>query len=164
MPSRTEQALIALTGKVAAIAAANNSVLPGPNRNEELPDRLLTVADGVDAFLNVLDGDGSPEGGDGDTSGETLGADVVEGGYEVLHRAEIEWIVSASTPADRDAKFDAGLVAIYDGLRDDRTLGGVVSFITVEKVQRSNLSTEGLPHLKSASITVAISFLSGRPF
>lgn len=157
MASATENALAALVSVLAALAAGGSPPVPPPSRNEELPTRLIALGAGS-AFLNVLDGDGTVDSvalGSGDN-----GSDA----YTIIHKPVIEWMVEAKAPADRDAIFDAGLVGIYDALRADRTLGATVAFCEVDSLQRTNLNTDGLPHMKAIAITLALTFQSTRPF
>lgn len=163
MTSRTEEALLALVAAFKSAAEAAPLVLPLPLRNEMLPTRLDVFTGTTAGFLNVLDGSGGPEGADGG-SGETLGADVTESGYEITQRAEVEWIIEAAEKVDREAAFDAGLVLLNSKLKSDRTLGGVVDDVRFEKIERSGLAIDGLPNLKGAIITVALTFLSSEPF
>jgi len=163
MASRTEEALQALVAAFAAAAAAAPTVLPPPSRNEMLPTRLEAFDGTTCGFLNVLDGSGGPEGADGGP-GETLGADDSVDGYEIIHRAEVEWIIEAVEKDDREAAFDAGLVTLNAKLKSDRRLGGIVDDVRFEKIERSGLAIDGLPNLKGAIITVALTFLSSEPF
>jgi len=151
MASRTEEALQAL---VSALAAADGASLPEPTRNRVLADALDALEGSAAAHLNVVDGDGEVEATE-------LGQPRV---YEISQTAAVEWIVQASTDADREAAFDAGLEAIATAVEADPTLGGVVDDTEITAVTRSNLAIEGVPQLKGAEISIRLQFTSTRPF
>lgn len=164
--TRTEEVLQALVAALLAQSVLLSPALPVPKRNEALPSRLFQPAPGAsETYLNVWDGDGSP-------SGETLGADDpgVSDGYEIEHRASVEWVVAGGADADREAAFDAGLMAIHDAVKrgnDGSYLGGAVSMSAIDKIARSGgkgLVTDGLPNIKAADVTVLLTFTSSRPF
>jgi hypothetical protein len=167
MASRTEEALAAFVAALQTKATAAPTVLPAPRRNEAIANRFSALDGASGGYLNVLDGSGGPEGPD-NSSGEFLGADQLEDagldGYELVQRAEVEWLVDEADAAAREAKFDAGLIAINDAMRADRTLGGKVSSVMIDRIERSNLITDGLSTVKACIITVALSFTSPHPF
>ena len=155
--SRTEEAVGALVEALISAANAPAPAIPKPARNMTLPSRFNVFTGAIGGWLNVLDGSG-------EVSTAALGADDTPDAYEIVQRATIEWVVEAADPAAREAAFDAGLVAIDDVLRADRTLGGAVSDARIEAIERSNLAFDGLATIKAASITATLTFLSDRPF
>lgn len=167
MASRTEQAIVALVAALAAKAATPSPAISRPFRNEAVASRFAKFDGSTGGFLNVIDGSGGPEGPDGN-SGEFLGADQLEDAgsdaYELVQRPEIEWLVDEADKDKREAAFDAGLIAINDAIRADRTLGGKVSSVFIDRIERSNLVTDGLSTVKACIITVALSFTSPHPF
>jgi hypothetical protein len=167
MASRTEEALLALVTVLAAKAAEHPAAITAPSRNEAVAKRFASFNGTSGGFLNVLDGTGGPEGPDGN-SGEFLGADHLEEddleAYELVQRPEIEWLVDEADNEKRETAFDAGMIAINDAIRADRTLGGKVSAAFIDRIERSNLVTDGLSSVKACIITVALSFTSPHPF
>jgi hypothetical protein len=151
MASRTEEALQALVG---VLAEAAGGALPEPTRNRVLADALDALDSNATAHLNIVDGDGEVEATE-------LGQPRV---YEISQTAAVEWIVKASTDADREAAFDAGLEAIATAIEADPTLGGVVDDTEITAVSRSNLAIEGVAQLKGAEISIRLQFTSHRPF
>lgn len=167
MASRTEEAILALVAALAAKAAVDSPAIVEPRRNEAVANRFSSFNGSSGGYLNVLDGSGGPEGPDGN-SGEFLGADQLEDqgqdAYELVQRPDIEWLVDEEDEDKRAAAFDAGLIAINAAIRADRTLGGKVSSVFIDKIERSNLVTDGLTTVKACIITVALSFTSPHPF
>jgi hypothetical protein len=167
MASRTEEAILALVAALKSKADAASDVLPQPRRNEAIASRFAQLDGSSGGYLNVIDGSGGPEGPDGN-SGEFLGAAQLEeqgqDAYELVQRPEIEWLVDAADPEKREATFDAGLTAINDAIRADRTLRGAVESVFIDRIERSNLITDGLSSVKACIITVALSFTSPHPF
>jgi hypothetical protein len=159
MTSRTEDALLGLNAALTAAAGDYPKPFPVPLRNEALPSQFTIFTGKLGAFLNILDGDGGP-------SQIMAGADVdpTIQGYLIQHRASVEWAVEGIPSGDLQTLFDLGFVGIDDALAVDRTLGGVVEYAEIEKIQRSNLVTDGLPNTKSAIVTVLMQFTSERPF
>jgi hypothetical protein len=172
MITRSEQALQALVTALEAKAAGDDPALPVILRNEDVFARMEAVpATGVHRFLNVWDGEVS-------VADEALGADLVDaiddeepgaGAYEIELRPRIDWIC-VGPQADRDAAFDAGLIAIHDAIRGaivdgDRVyLAGAVDHAAIERVVRSGLATDGLAGVKACEITPLLQFTSARPF
>ena len=162
MPSRTEEALAALHGAIEK--AFRPASFPTPARNETLDVILERMGEKGGAFCNVIDGNG-------DINSEALGSDDLPDGYEIIHRAEIEWLVMDPDPATRDATFDDGLLLLDQAVAVDieaagaRTLGGFVSDARlVAPIERSNPRTDGLPGVKYALVTVQLTFKSSRIF
>jgi hypothetical protein len=167
MASRTESAILGLVAALAAKATAAPTVLVAPRRNDAIGNRFAAFNGSTGGYLNVVDGTGGPEGANGN-SGEFLGADQMEDGdleaYELVQRPEIEWLVDDADETTRETAFDAGLIAINDAIKVDRTLNGTVAHAGIEKIDRSNLITDGLSTVKACIITVALSFTSPHPF
>lgn len=169
MSSRTETVMKALVAALAAKAAEADSPLAVPLRNESLFTRMEEAGGDLARYLNVWDGEGAPTDMALGAGGAGPIDDDAEGGYDIEHRAVVEWLVAGGDDDEREAFFDAGLVAIHDALRpgDDLLyLGGAVSFCDIERVSRagSGLATDGLPNVKAAEITVLLTFTSPRPF
>jgi hypothetical protein len=152
--SPTETALSTFFAALVALAQAN-AAIPAPVRNEALPSRLAEAANDLEYHLNLWDGD---------TEVDTiaLGADVLPDGYDLTHKATLEWVVAGGTSDAREAAFDAGIEAVNDMIKADRTLGGVVARCEIEAVQSAQrrLVTEGMPNTKGADIIVAFEFVS----
>lgn len=167
MASATEGALQALVAALQTKSEEDEPAIVAPRRNEAVANRFSAFDGTSGGYLNVLDGAGGPEGPNG-ASGEYLGADVLEDAgrdaYELVQRAEIEWLVDDADQTKREAAFDNGLIAINDSIRADRTLGGAVSWAGIEKIERSNLLTDGLSSVKACIITVVLNFTSPHPF
>lgn len=160
MATRTELAIAALFAMLRDLALEAEPKLCKPQRNATLPTRLerFEAAGDGGAFLNLLDGDG-------EVIDEALGAgDGVPDGYLIDQHALIEWAVQVADADQRDALFDAGLAAIAQALKADRSLGDVVSFAKIEGTQRSELATEGLDTTRAIIVRVALSFTSDHPF
>lgn len=163
MSSATETALVALAAMLDALATADvaNNPIPSPLRNEDLAARVEDIgAGGVQAYLNVWDGEQVERE-------EYLGAYVGENGYGITHQAKLELVyLGGATDADREAAFDAGLVAILAGLAADRTLAGTVDDVDFGELQfqGSGLVTDGVPHAKGVVIPIVLTFRSSRPF
>lgn len=160
--SKTELALQALLAALTGPLLAAG--FPEPMRNETLDVLLENIGEGTGCVINVIDGNG-------DVPSETMGAYVSEDGYEIEHRAEIEFLLADADADQRDKKFDIGLVTIADAIKaalggaEPHTLGGAVSDAQlVSPIERSNPRTDGLPGIKYALITVQMTFLSSRIF
>lgn len=149
----TDDALSALQAALVACAAATGPL----HDNAVLGSEWATIA-ATQTFFNLIDGNGDASALIG------AGQDAGGGLYEIDHDAELEWVVQASDPVTRRSVFAAGLVAIDDAIRADRTLGGVVSWVEISRVERSNLVTDGAPEIKAAIVTVRLTFTSERPF
>jgi hypothetical protein len=89
----------------------------------------LQTVDGPEVARNEVLPAKIPAGGpvivrDGDSGEPEVTLNPVS--YLWQHRAEIEVVIKGGTPADRDAAFDALLVAIGATLASDPTLAGAV--------------------------------------
>lgn len=158
MASSTEEAIKALLALLVALAALPSPVLPAPLRNEDLAARLDGEAGAVQKYLNLWDGSQIERE-------DALGADT-GGDYGITHQAKIEWVCAGGTKEDREAAFDAGLVAINDALQADRQLNHTVDFAEMGNLQGpgSGLVTDGVPGAKGVEIPVNLIFRSTRPF
>lgn len=137
MPSKSETVLQALF-------AALEAGLPGVTvlRNSAVPESI--PADGL-AILH----DGDP------------------GEYEFLfspplyfyeHRAELDVIVDAAAPENRDAIFDAIKTGVAAALAADRTLGGLCDYVLGEAPAPAELPVEGSAGLKAAVIGITLQY------
>lgn len=137
MPSKSETVLQAL---FAALAAG----LPGVTvlRNSAVPELIPA------AGLAILH-DGDP------------------GEYEFLfspplyfyeHRAELDVIVDAAVPEQRDAIFDAIKTGVAAVLAADRTLGGLCDYVLGEAPAPAELPVEGSAGLKAAVIGITLQY------
>jgi hypothetical protein len=160
MASATETALLALYALLGALAAPTPpaiAVIPAPLRNEDLAARLAEIGSAdVQSYLNLWDG--------GQNSREEYLGD--DGGM-IVHEARLELVVAGgSDNAARETAFDAALMAIFDALKANRTLGNVVDFADIGNLQGpgTGLVTDGIPHAKGVVIPVVLTFRSSRPF
>lgn len=78
--------------------------------------------------------------------------------YFYEHRAEVDVIVEAATPAARDATFDAIKTGIAAALALDRTLGGLCDYVLGEAPAPAELPVEGASGLKAAVIGVMLQY------
>jgi hypothetical protein len=138
MTSAREAALLALHQRLQA--APDATVL----RNEVLPEKIA-----AGGLVILRDGDpGEPE--------VTLNPLI----YLWQHRAELEVVVEAATPAERDAALDALLVAIGEALASDPTLGGAVDWSEAGAPRTEDLAIEGAAALKGAVVPVTLVYTS----
>lgn len=136
--TRREQALQALFAALAAARPLGTVLL----RNATLPERIPTAG-----LMILRDGDpGEPE---------HLFSPPL---YYYEHRAEVDVLVDAATPAARDTAFDALVRAIGAALAADRTLGGLVDYAIGEAPAPLDLPIEGAAGLKAASIGVILPY------
>lgn len=141
--SKREQVLKAVLSALASAAPAGAAVL----RNAVLPERIPAAG-----LMILRDGDpGEPE------------HLFSPPRYYYEHRAEVDVLVDAATPAARDAVFDALVQSIGAALAVDRTLGGLVDYALGEAPAPLDLPVEGAPGLKAASIGVILPYDSGDP-
>ena len=141
MPSPRETILQALLAALETVPAA--TVL----REEVLPERLPFAG-----LVILRDGDpGTPE--------VTLSPLQ----YHYDHRAEIEVIVQAKTPAARANTFDTLLQAIGTALAADRTLGGLCNWLEAQAPQPVDMPVEGAAALKAAIIPVILTYSTTDP-
>lgn len=163
-PSKTETAILAFV-KALQKKASDNDALPDPLRNDDLPARMVNAAAGLALYLNVLDGERIPPE-------EMLGADLdTTEAYDIEHHVSVEWGVSGSESAAREAAFDRGRTAIWDALKADISsgapvyLGGAVDGLRlVDIIAQHATSVAGLPSIKACVFVFAISFTSVNPF
>ena len=161
MASRSEQIRVAFHE---ALVAAAGPALPVATRNDALPQILdeLPASGAPGAALNLVDGSIVDRT-------ETLGPDRV---YELGLIVELEWIVQAESQTDRDAAFDAGLLAIDDVVAAIEVAAdaeaapwhGLIGSARVTGIEGSNLAIDGVPQLKGGLIGVTFEFTSYRPF
>lgn len=141
--SKSEQVLSALFAALGTHLPEGVKLL----RNAVLPERI--PAGGV-AILR--DGDpGEPE---------LLFSPAL---YLYEHRAELDLVVEALSPAARDAAFDALKLAVGGALAADRTLGGLCDFVQGEAPAPVELPIEGAEGLKAASLGVILSYATSDP-
>lgn len=158
MTSKTETALLALVDALDATFGPKS--FPRVNRNEALDDVLKAMGGAAGgAYVNVVDGQG-------EVNEQFLGAEVAPEieGYEILHHSNVEIFVCQADQVQRDATFDALLEAVAEAIETDRTLGGFVSDTQFEAPDRNDFKEDGLPVIKSATLTVTMTFFSARPF
>jgi hypothetical protein len=140
-PSTREAALLALHQRL--------HLMPGATvlRNEVLPAKIP-----VDGLVILRDGDpGEPE------------VTLNPLSYLWQHRAELEVLVEAATPAERDAALDALLVVIGEALADDPILGGAVEWSEAGAPRTEELAIEGAAALKGAVVPVTLIYTSAHP-
>lgn len=141
MSSRREQVLLALFAALEAIPGS--TVL----RGAVLPERIP-----AGGLLILRDGDpGAPE--------VTLSPLT----YHYQHRAEVEAVVEAGTPVDRDAAFDALVLSVGAALGVDRTLGGLCDWVEAEAPEPVDVPMEGATGLKAAVIPVMLHYATSDP-
>lgn len=78
--------------------------------------------------------------------------------YFYEHRAEVDVIVEAATPAARDAAFDTIKTGIAAVLAGNRTLGGLCDYVLGEAPAPAELPVEGASGLKAAVIAVLLQY------
>lgn len=136
MVSKREQVLGQLFTALGAISG------PRILRNENLPERVPE-----EGLLILRDGDpGEPE--------------IVLSPREYIyeHRAALEVIVDAATPAARDALFDELMLGIGSVIAGDRTLGGLCDYVEAEAPAPLDLAVEGAPGLKAAVLPIILNY------
>jgi hypothetical protein len=140
-PSAREAALLALHQRLDLVPGA--AVL----RNEVLPTKI--PAGGL-----VIVRDGEP--GDPEVTLNPVS-------YLWQHRAELEVVVEAVTPAERDAALDALLVGLGHTMASDPTLGGAVEWSEAGAPRTEDLAIEGAAALKGAVVPVTLVYTSTQP-
>lgn len=165
--SKTETALLALVAALTAAAAGEGSPLPPPTRNADMLSQLVEVAggDGVQRFLNVLDGDRA-------NADEMLGADLaLLASFDIAWRPHIEFGVAGGESVVREAAFDAMRSAIWDAIKpqvsggDVTYLGGAVDSIRlVDMLPQDKSNAAGLPGVKASEFEIEIQYTSSAPF
>ena len=141
MPTARETVLQALHTALQTIPSA--TVL----RGAVLPERIPTGG-----LLILRDGDpGQPE-----TSLSPLT-------YHYEHRAEVEAVAEAGTPAERDTAFDELVFSVGGAVSLDRTLGGLCDWVETEAPQPVDVPVEGAVGLKAAVIPVMLHYATSDP-
>nr|WP_299131251.1 acyl-CoA transferase [uncultured Amaricoccus sp.] len=79
------------------------------------------------------------------------------------HRAEIDVLVDAASPAARDTAFDGVCQAISRALSADPSLGGLVDYALGEAPAPLDLAIEGAEGLKAASIGIILPYDTSDP-
>ncbi|BBE74361.1 hypothetical protein [Oharaeibacter diazotrophicus] len=161
--SRTDDVLAALHAAMVDVFTAAG--LPAPERDRAIPSAMIELVDGSEIYTSLFDGAG-------EVTATMLGDGAAGDIYDLTQRAEIDLAVADHDRARRIATFDAGLVAIDDATRalaaavetGAHALSGVLTAVQVERVERSGTVFEGIVHIKSAVVTVALTYTSDRPF
>jgi hypothetical protein len=83
--------------------------------------------------------------------------------YIYDHRAEVDLIVDAASPAARDATFDALKLAVGTALAGNRTLGGRCDYVLAEAAAPVALAVEGGEGMKAATIGVILIYGTDDP-
>lgn len=158
MTSATETAIAALKTALDTIAA-DDKPLPAILRNEDLTTRLQENPSGIFRLANLWDGEQTERT-------ETMGADILGGGYEIEHEADLELAFVCSNADTLRNALDAAMIAIVNLLRADPTLGGAVEYVAIgsPKGAGAGLATDGIPHAKGILIPIKLSFVSSLPF
>jgi hypothetical protein len=116
-------------------------------RGEVLPERVPAVG-----LIILRDGDpGDPE---------VLLSPLL---YIYDHRAEIEVVVQAGDPTERDAALDTLLASIGAVLAADRTLDGLCDWVEPEAPKPVDLPIEGAAALKAAVVPVILTCANADP-
>jgi hypothetical protein len=123
----------------------------------------LQLVPGATVLRNEIQPAKIPAGGlvilrDGDPGEPEVTLNPVS--YLWQHRAELEVLVEAATPAERDAALDALLVVIGEALADDPTLGGAVEWSEAGAPRTEDLAIEGAAALKGAVVPVTLVYTS----
>jgi hypothetical protein len=158
--SATGDALEALYDLLLALSQVPSPKVPEPRQNENLQSRLEEIGGaGVEMLLNIWDdSESDPD--------ELLGADVNADGFEIEREVPVEFIVAGGDREIRRAAFEDGLAAIYDAIKADSTLGGVVDNARMLAPRRNGagLYVDGMPNILGADIRVRLTFTSSRTF
>ena len=142
MSSKTEQILAALSVRLHTVPKAK------VKRNTAVPERI--PAGGL-----IVLRDGNP--------GE---AERALGGISSLyyaHTVEIEVHVEGGEATDRDAAFDALVVAIGGTLEADPTLGGLVFGMTYARPEIDTEAVIGAPAIKTGTIEAIVEYETTTP-
>ena len=142
MPTTTRETILqALHAALQTIPAA--TVLRGAVLPERIPaGGLLILRDGDPGAPEVL---------------------LSPPAYLYEHRAQVEAIVEAGAPSDRDAAFDTLVSAVGTAIAADRTLGGLCDWVEAEAPEPADLAIEGAPGLKAAVIPVVLTYATADP-
>ena len=142
MPSKTEQILTALTDRLRTVPKAR------VERNTAVPERIPKGG-----LIVLRDGNpGEPE--------EALGG---IGSIYYAHAIEIEVHVEGGEAADRDAAFDALVVAIGQALDADPTLGGLAFGMTYGRPEVDTEAVIGAPAIKSGTVEIIVEYETETP-
>ena len=142
MSSKTEQNLEALSIRLHTVPKAK------VERNTAVPERI--PAGGL-----IVLRDGNP--------GE---AERALGGISSVynaHTVKIEVHVEGGDAADRDAAFDALVVAIGEALDANPTLGGLAFGMTYGRPEIDTEAVIGAPAIKSGTVEVIVEYEAGTP-
>jgi hypothetical protein len=141
MPSVREAALLALYQRLQLVPGATAL------RNEVLPAKIP-----AGGLVILRDGDpGDPE------------VTLNPVSYLWQHRAELEIVVEATTPAERDAALDQLLVAMGETLAADPTLAGAVEWSEPSAPRTEDIAMEGAAAIKGAVVPVTLIYTSADP-
>lgn len=153
--THTKLALDALAARLTAFAGGDARLL-APTRNRTVEAMLSEIVEGVDAHLNLADGDQIE-------AVELLGSGEPE--YEIEHQASVQWVAAGHDRAQLEARFAEGLRAVEDAVAADRTLGGVVADtrLAAPEITNGRAGEAGRPW-KAAEIPVAMLFVAPRPY
>lgn len=83
--------------------------------------------------------------------------------YFYEHRAELDVIVDAAEPEERDAIFDAIKTGVAAVLAADRTLGGLCDYVLGDAPAPAELPVEGSAGLKAAVIGITLQYATPDP-
>lgn len=84
--------------------------------------------------------------------------------YEIVREAEVEWFAAGKEGPELNAAFDAGIVAIFDALDVDATLGGVVTRAEINQSPELDTDAAGSYAVLTALIKVQLTYTSSRPY
>lgn len=136
-----------------------------PSKSETVLKALFAVLEAGLPGVSVLRNSAVPE--EIPPAGLAILHDGDPGEYEFLfspsryfyeHRAEVDVIVDAATPEERDAVFDAVKTGIAAALATDRTLGGLCDYVLGEAPAPAELPVEGSAGLKAAIIPIVLQY------
>ncbi|HRF08495.1 MAG TPA: hypothetical protein PL193_07615 [Xanthobacteraceae bacterium] len=156
------QAVHALHSALTVKSQESGSDICAPLLNELLPERLEAFgSDGLEMFLNVLNGAKSAE-----DSAEFIGAELpgAVDGFDIVWHARVELIVGGLDQPTRQAAFDLALDAIDAALALDRTLGGKVTHARILQPDMTDHAAAGMDNIDGADITVELQFTSSKPY
>lgn len=140
-PSKSEAVLLALFAKLEAI-----------DRPDYAAERNLTDPPELDSGELAVLYDGTAEPDDA-----LLGN---QGPFYYRHTAEIDLLVAAADPAERDRRFDALKIALGGLLDADPTLGGLIEGMTYGQPVNDVERREGATGVKSATLDLELSYFS----
>lgn len=147
MTTRVEQAYRALHQILTEAARANDACPNEVFRNRSSSSLLTESRTGVRAIWNLVDAKGR-------LISEEVNEPYEDGRYEIVQPAFLEIIVIAADDAQRDAHFDASMMALRDlfaGLDD--TLGDLVDDISVTEPP-DRMVLQGAEGAKAARVVI----------